>query len=664
MTGISENVVLTYSHPHVATFLTDNTIYSEENDTVVALPEFNGIQVGFFGGGHDNTVMYCSSSDMFLNEFKEPNFKLYGQPAYNAIAALDTNQCGMYILRLLPKNASYANLTAMVDYRLASLTAKDETGADVETDKHILQLRFRKASSGGATTVGILKNKVAEMYADMMDDDGDGWKTAPLFTFWQLGRGQYGNETRLRFTDPMSYTRTDDLYRTYTLTVMEPTNQGLVEKEFLHGVMKDGLLDPDNATNPSLFFEDVVNDPEYGSGKINMLVHIDTLEDILNTFNKLVRDEYADVSEEMTIDKFDPIFGLLMNGESNDLIQIVNNSDAEDYINLVSVSGFCLENGEDGDLNCTFHTDDVESEKTNLLIAAFKGEIDRKLTSVYSVPADFCLDANFPNPVKRAMAEFAANREYSSMTYIDTGLLTTVPELISWGNDFRDITGFNLVKEPCCYHYRDSQFTGKIIPLTTTHFVAKALPKHIAIKSYKEPFARDNAILERGKDFVSGTFLPAITGDMKDEKEQLVRYGMNYYESVNYTKIQRATGITACPTTTSDRQLEFNEYILHKVVQLAYSIMDSKLYKLGEPDDRLRYQTQAEKEIMFRFGDFLRSITVEFVMTAKDERKNVMRLRLAMVFKTVVTRGVVEVYLNPRVSSDTNTATSNAAVAV
>ena len=67
---------------------------------------------------------------------------------------------------------------------------------------------------------------------------------------------------------------------------------------------------------------------------------------------------------------------------------------------------------------------------------------------------------------------------------------------------------------------------------------------------------------------------------------------------------------------------------------------------------------------MFRFGDFLRSITVEFVMTAKDERKNVMRLRLAMVFKTVVTRGVVEVYLNPRVSSDTNTATSNAAVAV
>ena len=60
MTGISENVVLTYSHPHVATFLTDNTIYSEENDTVVALPEFNGIQVGFFGGGRDNTVMYCS----------------------------------------------------------------------------------------------------------------------------------------------------------------------------------------------------------------------------------------------------------------------------------------------------------------------------------------------------------------------------------------------------------------------------------------------------------------------------------------------------------------------------------------------------------------------------------------------------------------------------
>lgn len=662
--GLSENVVLTYSHPHVATFLTDNTIYSDETSAVAPLPEFNGIQVGFFGGGRDNTVMYCSTTDMFLNEFKDPNYKLYGQAAYNAYAALETNQCGMYIMRLLPDNAYYANLTAMVDYRLDEITAPDETGKEVGTGKHIMKIRYRKASSSGANTVAVLKNKVASMYKDMMDDDQDGWYTAPAFTFWQLGRGEYGNETRLRFTDPMSYTRTDDPYRTYTLTVMEPTSQGLEEKEFLHGVMLDGLLDPNNDVNPSLFFEDVVNDPEFGSGKINMLVHVDTLESMLAMYNKLVREEYADTAEELTIDTFDPIFGLLMNGETNDLIQIVNNSTDEDYLNLVSVSGFSLENGFDGDLTHSFHCEDVETEKTNLLIAAFKGDIDRKLTSTFSVPADFCLDANFPNSVKRVMAEFATKREYSSMTYIDTGLLTTVPELIAWGNDFRDITGFNLVKETCCYHYRDSKFTGKIVPFTTTHFIAGALPRHIAIKSFTEPFARDNAILERGKDFVSGTFLPAITGDMKDEKEQLAHYGMNYYEAVNYTKIQRATGITACPTTTSDRVLEFNEYILHGVVRLANAIMDSKLYKLGEPEDRLRYQTQAEKEIMYRFGDYLRSITVQFVMTAKDERRSVMRLRLAMVFKTVVTRGIVEIYLNPRVSSDTDTATSNVAVAV
>lgn len=656
-----DNIVLQYTHPHIPIYLQDNTTYVDETGREAPVPTFNELQVGFFGGGRDNTILYCTSTDQFINEYGAPDFKKYGQAAYNVVAALDTNQAGVYVMRLLPKNASYANLTIMVDYKLEEIPTSEEDMT--ETPKHRLLIRFRKVSSVGANTVAILKNKVAEMYNDMMDDDGDGWYTAPLFTFWQLGRGEYGNDTKIRFTDPMTYTRTDNDYRTYTVTVMESSSAGLKEREYLTGSLCDGLLDRLNLENPSLFLEDIANDPELGSGKINLLVHVDTLEMILAMYNRMVNDEYSATHEPETMKTFDPIFGLLMNGEINELIQVVDNSDDEDYVNLFSVSGFELENGSDGDVTTTFNKEDVEQERTNLLISAFNNEIDKRLRSAHAIPADCCLDANFPDSVKRAMADFAAKREYSCMTYIDSGLLTTTSETIAWARDFRDIFAFNLVKESGCYSFRDANYTGKIIPVTVTHYIAKALPRHIAKYSYTEPFARGNAVLTKGTDFVSGTFLPNIIPDMYDEKEELANYCVNYYETTSFGVVQRATGITTCQTN-SDRALEFNEYILHQIVDLAYKIMDSNLYKIGEPEDRLRYQERAEKEILYRFEKYIRSISVAFVMTSKDEQRRRMQLVVSVVFKTVITNGLVKIILNPRVTTANDVSTTSTPTAM
>ena len=43
-----------------------------------------------------------------------------------------------------------------------------------------------------------------------------------------------------------------------------------------------------NENNPSMFMEDLVNDPEYGSKKINMMVHSDTYEQIVAAYNEAV----------------------------------------------------------------------------------------------------------------------------------------------------------------------------------------------------------------------------------------------------------------------------------------------------------------------------------------------------------------------------------------
>src|SRR5699024_9620766 len=139
--------------------------------------------------------------------------------------------------------------------------------------------------------------------------------------------------------------------------------------------------------------------------------------------------------------------------------------------------------------------------KTELLIKAFQGGVDKKLTSRFGTPADFCMDANFPEEVKREMGGFAAKREYDAMTYIDTGLLTSASEVANFLEGMKSITAYNLVKECATYNYRDASYTGKIIPMSITHWLSWALPRHISIESYTTPFAREDARLYAGTDF-------------------------------------------------------------------------------------------------------------------------------------------------------------------
>ena len=73
MPGSFDNVVLQYQHPYIATYLEDNTIYTDTDEVSVPTPSFNGIQVGFFGAGPDNVILYSTNTDMLIADYGEPN---------------------------------------------------------------------------------------------------------------------------------------------------------------------------------------------------------------------------------------------------------------------------------------------------------------------------------------------------------------------------------------------------------------------------------------------------------------------------------------------------------------------------------------------------------------------------------------------------------------
>lgn len=603
-----ENVVLTYPQPHVVVFVQDNTIYTE---TFLAAEEpVKMIQCGAFHQGRDNKLIYCDTYEQFIAEFGEPNYKLYGQAGYNVARALKTRFAGAYVLRVMPDDAAHANLIVSVKYKIADGK---------------LQVGFVTTSVTAATSVEELRLKVEEMNATEADEEG--FITKPWFYAYQTGRGVYGNATRIRLLDATAYDDPENTYKCYRLDVLQMA-ESLARLESAYGTFDPDLFDADS--KESLYIEDLVNDPEEGFSKVNIQINESVLETIVDAYNDAV-------DGDETLSTFDLVFGKTMDGKVNDKIEFLEGS-----VDLAQTDGLSLLNGSDG----AFAVGAVgrDAAITAQLSKAYNGQLDKMINSRYSTPADFMLDANFDADVKASMAALAIKREYDAMTYLDCGLLDTVDDVIAWGEAYKDIYSDNIVKQAHHYKLRDTDYTGKTIDVTTTYYMAGLIPRHFKTKGLAEPMAMENAVVTEA---VKGSFLPVIDPDENDIKKELYNLRINYFETVKYNTYQRGVAITS-GRVLSDRLDEFNEYILHLAVATATSILRSKLYKLGEADERRSYTETANKHLQFVLGPMVRSVTVSFEMSADDERKSILRLVLRIVYKTVVKRGIVEIYLDPR----------------
>lgn len=687
-----------YKHPFITIQIFDNTEFVEK-EVNEERKSFNGMQVGFFSGGRDNQLLYMLNRTYNLREFGKPNFKAFGQAAYNVDNALATENCGMYVLNLRPETATFANIVIMVRFKVDGIKSDtedpgtgdnsgdtgntgDNTGdsgntgttdptnppdigevevtpdpedwlsddIDVgpdEANTPKLVYSFYPKYIENATT----EDELTAAALDLMqtDPDENGYYNMPLFLFYSLGRGDYGNYTHLQLQNTTEYVTEEDVFlgyvrptrHEYALTIMEPANEGLEKREISYGTFDADAFDPSIEYGPSLYLEDVINDLENGSQRIKATIYNETFNIMMEMYNT-----YVSPDNKTEAGTFDILTQMKITGEKD--TGLVLDTDAEDYINLFSLDGFTLRSGSDGwdDMSEA----EIKAKKEDLLIKAYAGDIDPYIKSRFSSPVNFNLDANYSIKVKKQMANLAALRMYDCMTYLDLNLCNTQSALINQAKLMRPIFGFNVIKEGHCYKLRDMEYTGKVCEFTITHWLAKALPNHMASDDtlYGIPMARDLAILRSSRDYLPKTFLPVIDPDSLDVKEKLYQLRVNIYETLTYNSVQRSTAITSCQTY-SDRLLEMNEYILQLAVKIAYDLLASKLYKLGEASDRARYEQDASDVIEYKLAKYVRETSIEFEMTPADEKKSLLRLKLHMTFKTVIQRGELEIYLDPRV---------------
>ena len=487
-----------------------------------------------------------------------------------------------------------------------------------------------------------------------VEPDENGFYNMPFMVLYTLGRGDYGNSIHINFANATEYITAESLFvqdeqitvrHDYTMTIMEPDKEGLTRREFSTGTFDvDGFISDGTGNGASLFMQDVINDLETGSQRIKSIVYSETLDAICELYNTVV--EPGAGEKPYTLDL---LTNYKLDGSLNTNLNLDKTGD--DYLNLFSLDGFTLKGGTDGWEDMT--PEEIQATKKELLIKAYAGDIDPYIKSRFSSPCDFNLDACYPLQVKRQMAALANRRMYDLMTYLDMGIATTQNALLNTAMAMKNIYGYNVVKEGNVYSFRDTVYTGKQCQVTMTHWLARALPNHYATEDtiYGATLARDTAVLRAKEDYIRGTFLPVIDPDSDDYKETLYKLRVNIYETLTYNSVQRSTAITSCQKK-SDRLLEMNEYILQRAVRICYDVMSSKLWKFGEPEDRATYEEDTSKILQTELKKYVRTVSVEFEMTPQDEKKSLLRLKLHLTFKTVIQKGDINIYLDPRVTDD------------
>ena len=617
------NIILEYNHPYIKTVIYDNSA------PVLEVPEVEDgvkfLSVIQSSKGQDGVFLKFRNTEEFIEEYGTPNFKLHGQPIYNAYAALRSRVATVYCMRVMPSDALIANLIVIAKYKV------DNT--DPDNPKMVIKHEM-------VTFPGLSNKEDFEYVVDEYDvdaEDEDGFKALPLMGFYCLGRGKYGNALRIRMANV--YTKKNTLsYKTYRLEVMELDKTLAIKENFQASLYEDAV-----SNNQSFFYEDIVNDADTGSKKINMYVNPLAVEKLYEVYKSEVNP-----STTLAIGQFDILFGVTAKQQPIEGLEI--DTTDESFIAIDRPEGIALENGTDGSLSVE-EDDTVESELTyqevvdQMYVEAFSGATNAVIGSKRRMPVRFILDAGYSNEVKRAMVALALKR-YDAHLHLDTGLLSTTTELIYWGEEMIDVDD-RIISKNCQFWQVRDPFNGKRIPVTHTYLLASLLPNHIYNLGDHKPMVGEKYAQLTGA--IKNSLAPIIDGDDLDIKDALYDLRLNYIEAIDEQVFVRATQQTSQSVET-DCCEEHNVYMLLNMKRIVERKMQSMIYNFAEAEDRVRFGEECNQALRF-YKEKVRGFKIKFDMTEYEEERSILHCYLDVVFKTIAKRGVIEINIQNRATS-------------
>lgn len=606
-----------YWHPHVETYINDNTVFTQKTEELTSVVD--AMFIFFSPKGRDNKIIKISSLSDFLDEYGTPNMN-YGQACYMPYAKL-SGGTPCYCMRVTDTNSSYANVV---------ISAKVKWNSDSST----LDIKYVAETIPTLKSLDAVSSEMDTLTTKGSKPDSEQYLTYPLFCFYSTGKGDYGNDFRVRMTPDNNGDRSNE-YKNYTVELSTASSGMRKIGVFSRAMMYvNGIVG-----TKSYFLDDLINDEDEGSTKINVYTDVNNFEKILEVYN--TNSENPDLIPETA----DILFGKNKLGVAISDINISTEqgSTVGTVISLDDVNGIPLESGDNGNFGPGVDPSTKEKAIEDGYLAAFGGKLDKGVLSTRRFPVRYFYDANYSENVKSALIALVNKREDCQL-YLDAGIQPSTEAILTWAEQLKGKRG-RLISTECQHYDIKDPFTGKRITMTTTYFLASIMSRVL------EENGLNTAITGEAYAKLSGhiknSLYPIIDADDKEVKEKLYNLKVNYFEAIGENSFIRATQSTS-QEINSDLSEENNMRVTLDIKRNLEAMNLSKIYNLAEPEDRKLFKEAADR-LIAEYRGMCRDAQVDFAMNSYEEERSILHCYLSIVFKSMVKVGIIEIDINPRV---------------
>lgn len=700
-------IVPKFSFPYVTTVIND---YTREKNVAIEKASDTSIKqvyAGLMSKGIDNTWVKVSSRDDAVKRFGDSDFNKYGQPYMQALEVLDRDNSQVWLMRVMPESAKYANNVLYIGYK-----ADDFTNENLEPHNAKFRIKVKATPVASVTSDAELKAS----FADAATTDGEGYTTKAVLGIRYTGRGKCGNYYSVRMSKAVAAEKEAGI----NLYNFEPITSETTIKPDVTSIV--GSIVTTNKYKTATLVDDVISDAEVGVSPLYITANEDAVADIYNAYRQFletaqtkISEEYESVlatsnltNDELTgkvavsgakaealnklrtiestlnkiignvpdLDGFDPFFGYVVGGTTQlpmfKLVETVPaNADltglnAADFttdtlVDLTSVKGCILYNGNDGEfanpstvtVNGQAVARTFEEEVERALINAYNGNYDKKILSSRRMPIDAYFDANYPMSVKEEIVKLADIRN-DRHVWLDSGIVESISAATvnTLASRFANINTSSVSTDINGYVFREKS-TNKKCKVTISMFLAPAYVDHVNNVGFNIPFVKDRCELS---GHVKDSLFPLITDADTSIQSLLYDNRLNYFECVGENEYQRCVQNTTQKDPT-DLLEEHNDVIVKTLKMAIENDVRSQLYNFADESVRQNFITVETAKFASWNNNIVKQIDITFRTSEYEFEKSILHLYVAVTLRGITKQVILEIDLNKREYTNASTNT-------
>ena len=291
--------------------------------------------------------------------------------------------------------------------------------------------------------------------------------------------------------------------------------------------------------------------------------------------------------------------------------------------------------GTDGSIeNASYKDKSVEK----LIIAGYTGSIDPSLTDKDKWPIDLILDANYSADVKNAIATLCTEYRDDFMGILDTELQSSPEAAINYRKNSINYNNFRLAIFTQDFVISDTQYTGNVIQVTPTYFLASKIPANDNANGIHWNFVGPRRGVVSGYKAVS--FLPN-----PQWRERLYNAQINYVQ-----EDQTSTRFNSQLTSQHNVSALSNISCVRTLLRIQRDVEDlMKNYQFEFNDDVTI--TNAQVALNSYLNQWLSNracdtITGTVYASDYDRQQKLVRVKIELTFNSIIERIAIDLIVN------------------